>query len=216
MAIIRLILKALLYNIFAWLAYMLVVVALYFACIRGWQMNWGANASEINYVMAGDELLVEPELNATRVVEINASPAQVWPWIVQMGYQRAGFYGFDKLDNNGMPSAKRILPEFQNLAVGDSITLGGQYGPFLGVSTLEKNKSMLWIFLEGAGPWEGATWSWRLYETGANRTRLVSRLRQDYTFKTMQDVVGWSMIDAVEILLMRTTLRGIKYRVEGG
>ncbi len=208
---LRLILKALLYNAIAWLVYLLLVGGHYFLWIRDWQMHWGATAEEVGRTMAGDELLADPELNATRAIEINAPPEQIWPWIVQMGYKRAGFYGFDKLDNGGQPSAKRIIPEYQNLAVGDSIALGG---PYLGVAVLTENESLLWVFLEGAGPWEGATWSWGLYRIEGNRTRLVSRLRQKYTFTSLQAVLSWSLIDACEILMMRTTLRGIKYRVE--
>ena len=211
MAGVRLFLKALGCNVIAWLVYMLLVLFVYFVWIRDWQMNWGATPTEIYRPMAGDTLLVDPELDATRVVEVDAPPEDVWPWIVQIGYKRAGFYGFDKLDNGGEPSAKRILPEYQNLAVGDSIALGG---PFLRVVELVENESLLLVFLKGAGPWEGATWSWGLYETDEGCTRLVSRLRQAYTFDSFHEVIGWSMIDAVEILLMRTTLRGIKYRVE--
>ena len=204
-------LRAISMNIIAWILFLLVLLALYFAWLREYQMNWGATAQEVSRYMAGDELLENPELNATRAVEIEASPDQIWPWLVQMGYKRAGFYGFDKLDNGGFPSAERIIPEYQNLKVGDSIQLGG---PFMQVVEMEPHKSMLWVFLRGAGPWEGATWSWGLYKIDNERTKLVSRLRQDYTFGSVQETISWSMIDAIEILMMRTTLLGIKRRAE--
>ena len=211
MATLRMIGKALLYNALAWLGYLICVLFFYFLFVRDWQMNWGATAEEVSRPMAGDERQTDPELNATRAVEIDAPPEEVWPWIVQIGYKRAGFYGFDKLDNGGQPSAKQILPEFQNLTVGDSIATGG---PYLGVAELTENESLLWVFLPGGGPWEGATWSWGLSRVDGNHTRLVSRLRQQYTFNSLQEIVSWSLIDAVEIVMMRTTLRGIKYRVE--
>lgn len=181
---------------------------LYFAWLRGWQMNWGATTEEVSRYMAGDELLYDPALNAPRVVEIKALPEQVWPWLVQMGYKRAGLYTFGGLDNGGMPSTKSIIPEYQNLQVGDSIF------PFLKVVEMEPNASMLWVFLAGAGPWQSATWSWGLYKTKSGHTRLVSRLRQNYTFNSLQEIITWVILDPMEIFMMRTTLLGIKQRVE--
>jgi len=112
------------------------------------------------------------------------------------------------LDNGGMPSAERIIPEYQNLKVGDLIL------PSLKVTEMEPNKSMLWVFQEGAGPWQNATWSWGLYKTDSGHTRLVSRLRQHYTFSSLQEIITWGIVDPMEIFMMRTTLLGIKRRVE--
>jgi hypothetical protein len=202
-------LRALLIFVACWVIGLAVLTILYFAWLREWQMNWGATADEVSRPMAGDELLEDPELNATRVVEIKAPPEDVWPWVVQMGYKRGGFYNFDKLDNDGLPSAERILPEYQNLAVGDSIHF------IIAVAAMEPNKSMLWVFSEGS-PWAGATWSWGFYGTENGHTRLVSRLRQKYTFNTLQGIISWTLTDVTEIAMMRTCLLGIKHRVEGG
>ena len=62
---------------------------------------------EIARVMPGDEALDNPKFNATRAVTIEASPEEIWPWIVQIGYRRAGFYSYDRLDNNGIESARQ-------------------------------------------------------------------------------------------------------------
>jgi len=63
--------------------------------------------------MAGDELCPRPQPNATRAVTIAAGPDDIWPWLVQWGRNRAGFYSYDLLDNLGRPSARQILPQFQ-------------------------------------------------------------------------------------------------------
>jgi hypothetical protein len=201
-------LRALFLLIKIWIISILALLILYFGWLRGWQMTWGATAEEVSRYMAGDEMLIDPDLNATRVVEIEASPEHVWPWLIQMGYGRGGLYSFGKLDNGGIPSADRILPEFQYLEVGDLIL------PTLKVIEMEPNASMLWVFQKGAGPWENATWSWGLYPTDDGHTRLVSRLRQQYSFGSPQEVFHWVLIDPLEIFLMRTTLLGIKHRVE--
>ena len=201
-------LRALFIFLKIWIIIIIALLVLYFGCLREWQMTWGATTEEVSRYMAGDELLKNPTLNATRVVEIEALPERVWPWLVQMGYGRGGLYSFGKLDNGGIPSADRIIPEYQDLEVGEYIL------PTLMVVEMEPDKSVLWVFQEGAGSWENATWSWGLYPTDSGHTRLVSRLRQQYSFDSPQEVFTWVIIDPLEIFLMRTTLLGIKHRVE--
>ncbi len=201
-------LRALFIFFRSWIIAIIALLILYFAWLREWQMTWGATTEEVTRYMAGDELLENPELNATRAVEIKAPPEQVWPWLVQMGWKKAGLYSFGRLDNGGMPSAERIIPEYQNLKVGDSIL------PSLKVVEMEPNRSMLWVFQKRAGPWQGATWSWGLYKTDSGHTRLVARLRQHYTFDSLPETITWAIVDPMEIFMMRTTLLGIKRRVE--
>lgn len=218
MLVLRRVAIALALNVLSWLLYGLIVIGLYFAFIRDLQMNWGATDNDINRAMMGDELLQMPEMNATRAIEINARTEEIWPWLVQIGYNRGGFYGFDNLDNGGHRSSDSILPQFQDLQVGDSIP-GGEYKGrtfyILEVVEVDPGREMAWVFLKGT-PWGGATWSWRLYRVDDERSRLVSRLRQKYSLDSFQGVVSWSMIDAIEILMMRTTLRGVKQRAERG
>ena len=202
-------LRALFIFFRTWIIAIIALLILYFAWLRELQMTWGATAEEEGRYMAGDELLEDPELDATRAVEIEAPPEQVWPWLVQMGWKKAGLYSFGRLDNGGMPSAERIVPEYQNLKVGDSIL------PSLKVVEMEPNRSMLWVFQERAGPWKNATRSWGLYETDDGHTRLVSRLRQEYSFDSFRDTFSWILLDPMEICMTRMTLLGIKRRVEG-
>jgi hypothetical protein len=201
-------LRALFIFLRSWIIAIIALLILYFAWLREWQMTWGATTEEVGRYMAGDELLEHPALNATRAVEIEAPPEQVWPWLVQMGWKKAGLYSFGRLDNGGMPSAERIIPEYQNLKVGDSIL------PSLKVVEMEPNRYMLWVFQERAGPWQNATWSWGLYKTDSGHTRLVARLRHQYTFDSLREIITWAVVDPMEIFMMRTTLLGIKRRAE--
>jgi hypothetical protein len=86
---------------------------------RLWR-RWGIDAAEAGAPMPGDDLVADAEAVDTRGIDIAAPPAEVWPWLVQMGYARAGWYSYDQLDMNH-PSADRILPEFQALEVGDRL-----------------------------------------------------------------------------------------------
>jgi hypothetical protein len=203
--VLRKIIVLLKYAVMSLAIFLVSFILLYFAWLREWQMNWGATDEEVIRYMAGDELIEDPSFNATRAVEINATPEEIWPWIVQMGYKRAGFYSYDNLDNAGIPSAERIIPELQNVKVGDTLV-------FLEVVVMEPNRSMLWVFT--GGPWRGATWSWGLYEADDGRTRLISRLRQKFTVDSFGAVIGRALIDIFEILPMRKCLLGIKSRAE--
>jgi hypothetical protein len=189
------------------LGVILLVLALFFIAVyRPWQLNWGALEEEIVRGMAGDELVRAPTFNATRAVTIEGSPEDIWPWIVQIGYRRAGFYSHDRLDNDGIPSADRILLEFQDLSVGDTIPLSRSAGAE--VRVLQPNEFMLLVVADH-GDEEGLwTWAWGLYELGGERTRLVTRLRVRESFRTTL------MLDAFEIIMMRKCLLGIKRRVE--
>ncbi len=185
----------------------LALALFFFLVYRPWQLNWGATEEEIVRSMAGDELVLGPTFNATRAVTIEARPEDIWPWLVQIGYRRAGFYSYDRLDNDGIPSADRILPEYKDLSVGDTIPLSRSGGAE--VRVLEPNESLLLVVAEGGDEGNVWTWAWGLYELDPNRTRLVTRLRIRG---------GWALtlaLDAFEIVMMRKCLLGIKERAEG-
>jgi hypothetical protein len=85
---------------------------------------WGATAEEINSSVVGDDLCSTATLVATRSITIGAPPQDVFPWIRQMGFGRAGWYSYDWLDNLGRKSATTIHDEWQSVAAGDKIPSG--------------------------------------------------------------------------------------------
>jgi hypothetical protein len=89
-----------------------------YVAARGQWRQWGIDPEEANQALPGDDLVPGAEAVDTRGINIAAAPAVVWPWLVQMGYGRAGWYSYDQLDMN-QPSADRILAEHQSLSVGD-------------------------------------------------------------------------------------------------
>jgi len=93
--------------------------ALAFA-VRPWWRSWGFDPTDAALAFAGDELVPDATVVETRGVEIDAPPDAVWPWLIQMGYNRAGWYSYDLIDMKGA-SVDRIMPELQHLAVDDLV-----------------------------------------------------------------------------------------------
>jgi hypothetical protein len=179
------------------------LVLSYVIAYRPWALTWGATDAEVGQAMPGDAIVPHPFFNATRAVTIRARPEDVWPWLVQMGYRRAGFYSYDRLDNDGIPSAERILPEYQQLRRGDLIPLSRSAS--VRVHSIEPCQSMVWVFESDPI----ATWVWGLQRLGPRETRLVSRLRVDE-----MGLVSRFIADTFEIVMMRKCLLGIKHRAE--
>ena len=151
-----------------------ILVALYWFAVRRWFGRWGATPADLTRVMAGDAMIVNPTQSATHAVTVDARTDDIWPWLVQMGYQRGGLYSYDWLDRLfgflDRPSANRILPEFQHLAVGDKIQLGPRQE--LTVSALEPSRALVLSYNAHGIEW---VWQFGLYPLDDNRTRLVSR-----------------------------------------
>jgi len=184
---------------------LLVAGSLFQFGYRPWQRSWGATREEVARPMPGDDFVRAPTWTATRAVAIKAEPEQVWPWLVQQGYRRAGFYSWDRLDNAGVPSARRILPEYQGLQQGDLLPVSAQVD--LRVRSLEAPRAL--VLGSEAGADVRWSWAWGLYPDGAGGTRLVSRLRLEG--------VGWTtrlLLDAGELIMMRKHLLGIRERAE--
>ena len=190
----------------------LTFAALYWFPIRRWMNRWGATPSDLARVMAGDSLLPDWTYSGTTAVTINATPEHIWPWLVQIGYQRGGLYSYDWLDRFfgylDRPSATRILPEFQHLAVGDAIPLGR--GPSWPVAIVEPNRALV-LDMRNLG---GLDWVWQfgLYPVDKSRTRLVSRSR-------VRARVAWARllthgIEPAGFLMTRRMLLGLKERAE--
>lgn len=98
-----------------------LAIGAYFVALRPRLLRWGATDAEVAQPYPGADLIPGGTRSATMAVTIDAPPARVWPWLVQMGYGRGGWYSWDRLDNFGHPSANELHPEWQTLAVGDRL-----------------------------------------------------------------------------------------------
>jgi hypothetical protein len=90
---------------------------------RRWHLTWHATDAEVAAPMPGDEQLHRPAYRSTRAITIDAPPERVWPWLVQVGCLRGGFYSNDLLDNLGRPSRRTLVPELQHLETGQLVPM---------------------------------------------------------------------------------------------
>jgi hypothetical protein len=186
----------------------ILLAGIYLLWFRPWQLRWGARDEEIVREMPGDTIVKQATFDATRGVSVKATPEEIYPWIVQMGVSRAGWYSYDILDNLGRRSAEEILPEFQKIAVGDVIPMSpdGKQGMF--VKDFVVNEWVLWGDHKG-----DSTWVWGMYPEEDGSTRLITRVRVQYRIFSW-DVFFNLLIEFADIWMMRKCMRGIKWRAE--
>jgi len=181
------------------------VVVLYLWVLKPWHMQWGAIAEEAQRPMPGDDLIPGAG-QTTRAITIHAAPEEVWPWLVQLGYGKAGWYSYDWIDNDFQPSADRILPQHQDLQPGDKILMMPDMG-FV-VNQIDEPRSIVSVLEDGS-----TSWCLGLYPTNDTATRLVSRWRPKFEmtpatfFLTMLSEPG-------TFIMEQKMLRSIRNRVE--
>jgi hypothetical protein len=177
---------------------------------RRWYLHYGATGEEVSRVLPGDDLLPDAEVVSTRAMTIEAAPATVWPWLVQMGSGRAGVYSYDCIENLfglDMHSASDILPSLQHLAVGDVLPLGPN-GPGMRVEILDPGRTLAFRSTDGA-------WVWIFHlETRWLGTRLISRNRIAAAGSWPRRLVGRVVMEPGSLVMERKMLRGIKERAE--
>ena len=191
-----------------------------------WHQRWGASEEEAGSPLPGDDLVAEPATQATRAITVRAPADQVWPWVVQLGADRGGFYSYDWLENLfglGIHSADRIHPDWQRRAVGDLVYAdaagtGGWYvvqvvpGEVLVLKLANvaaghparRDEQLRWEFL----------WTFATRDQGDGTTRLLVRERTG--FGSVATRVLMSPLGLVSFVMTQKTMRGIKARAEAG
>jgi hypothetical protein len=181
-----------------------LMLSAYVRWIRPWHARWGATDQEVVRVMPGDDI-VPDAASTTRAISVSCSPEEVWPWLVQIGYGRAGWYSYDWIDNDGKPSAHHMIPELQHPRVGDRIEMLPGFGPEF--VELETNH----YFVAGDG--EGGSWCLAIYPDRAG-SRLVSRWRQAWKTGGVAAKFFILLADPGAFIMEQKMLRGIKKRAE--
>ncbi len=189
----------------------------------------GATDAEAAAGMPGDNLVKQPKLGYTRAITIEAPPAQLWPWLAQIGQGRGGLYSYDGLENLvgcDIHSADNVLAEHQDLNEGDIIRSGPDKFPCWMVMDIKAPRHLV---LLGAGTpaqiavpdvvdeipakdYAASTWQWQLLpRADETQTRLV--VRQRLTFSPGQRLI-WRLVEPVNFAMEHKMLEGLKARAE--
>jgi hypothetical protein len=187
-------------GIVASLAIAGVVIGTYVSVIGPWQRRWGATDREVARPMPGDERLRPDAPSTIRAITIEATPEAVFPWLLQIGYGRGGWYSYDWIDNDGKPSVERIDPALQRLTVGDRIEMVPGFGPI--VVEIEPDHHIV-----AAG--ETDSWCLQVEATPDGRSRLISRWRQDWP-RSLAAIVWVALADPGAFIMERRMLRRIR------
>lgn len=202
-------------------------VAVYTFVVRPWHMRWGTAPREVDRALPGDDVVPAPKFRATHAVTINASAAEVWPWIVQIGQGRGGFYSYDWIENAmglGIHSANTINPEWQNLQAGDEVLLAEDVG--MPVVSVEQDRALVLggkmdmpaEAQEAMGTEDNyfsGSWSFVLEPVAPDVTRLIERFQLDYPSTPLNTVFYRVLLEPVSFIMERKMLLGIKERAEG-
>ena len=178
---------------------------------RRWHLRWGATPAEAATTLPGDTLLPRAQYKTTGAITIGAPPDAVWPWLVQVGCGRAGFYSNDLLDNLGRRSATAIVASLQQLEPGQWVPMSPGSPTdrtAFKVDSFEPGKWLLWTKSD-------STWAWHLTATGDGGTRLVTRIHAVYDWRNPpMALLGVLLMEFGDFAMLRRMLRGIKARAE--
>jgi hypothetical protein len=165
--------------------------------------------------LPGDALIPEPADTLTHAITIGCGPSAIWPWLIQMGAGRAGWYSYDLLDNGRRPSASRLVPELQDLAIGRVFpALPGVIDGFV-VLAFGTGRWLLLGFPDRKGTLQ-VTWAFLLDEQPDGSTRLIVRVRAapGYRFPGLPSWMAKPAIALVHFVMQRKQLLGIAQRAE--
>lgn len=188
------------------------LAVLLIAALMPWMDRWGATNAEIVTSFTGDELVPSPRITYTRAITIQASPEQIYPWIVQLGAEKGGMYSYSWFETNilrcELINADRIHEEWQNLKVGDPMKMcpGTSGPPPYTIAIIEPNHAIV-MGHKDQGEWV-EVWQFLLVPQEDGTTRLVIRSRN-----AAQGVL-WDVIRPGEFIMMHGMMLGIKERAE--
>jgi hypothetical protein len=207
-----------------------VLAALLFAylyIIRPWALHWGATHLDRIAALPGDALSPYALAVVTHAVNIDAPAEAVWRWLVQLGQDRGGFYSYFFLENLvgcNMRNTSRIVPEWQQRAIGDTVWFGSpkRFGgrARMIAALVEPMHSLVlatpadWELIRTGKEGLDTTWAFALQRKGMNTTRLIARLRYAANLTLWQRVVNFLFWEPVHFLMERKMLLTIKKLAE--
>lgn len=184
----------------------------YWLMMRPWHLGWGATPEEVHATLPGDDLVPEPTEQATHAITIHAPASAVWPWLVQIGQDKGGFYSYTWLENLvgcQMHNADHLVPEFQHIQVGDEVWLHPDAPP-LPVLIVEPERTLVLGNNTGAP----GVWGFHLKALDENTTRLIARGRGGGSGGWWSQIGHYALLEPAHFIMERKMLLHIKHLAE--
>lgn len=188
---------------------LLLVLILGYLGMNPWLLRWGATDEEATRGMPGDL----DRIGWTRAITVDATPEQIWPWLVQWGQGRGGWYSYDWLENIfgfDIHTAQRILPEYQDLAIGDPICMARGFCTSH-VTVIESNQWLSWQTDDESG---NPVWTFTLglFPVNQSQTRLV--VRESFRSDAVPSAAVF-LLEIPDVVMEQKALHTVKARTEG-
>jgi hypothetical protein len=185
----------------------------------------GATQEEVEERSPGENIIPGAKLDSTMAVTLDAPPADVWPWLVQMGYDRAGWYSWDFLDHFGIPSARTLHPEWQALSIGDRLPSAPDGEHWFEVAALEPERFLaLRASMSGLRQYDSGAprpskftdslWEFQLNELPGRRTRLIVRVRSETRPRHFPAVMGFFFWEPAHFIMQMRQFGNLQRRVQ--
>lgn len=205
-----------------------VASSTYLFLIRPWHHRWGTTRDEVTRPLPGDEIITDPKYATTHAITIHAPTSEVWPWLVQMGQGRGGFYSYDWLENVfslDIHNASVIDPQWQDLKRGDMVSLAPDGMMPMTVMVVQPERALVLANgnLESGGlvqPGDymrgeiAGSWAFVIYPLDEVTTRLIIRWRSDWRPSPLATLVNAVVLEPAQFIMERRMLLGIRERAE--
>lgn len=200
--------------------------AVYTLVVRPRMLRWGATQEEFDRPFPDAGIVPGGTRGATMATTIDAPPREVWPWLVQMGIDRGGWYSFDRLDAFGRRSTHEIHPEWQDIKVGDRLVSAPNGSEWWEVAAVEPERFLALrasVDLRGRpfDPHRGrprwftdSTWSFLLEELPEGRTRLIVSGSWAFRPHWMQPILSFFVLEPSHWIMQTRQFHNLRERVE--
>jgi hypothetical protein len=187
---------------------LLLILMLGYLAVNPWLLRWDATNEEATRAMPGDL----DHIGWTRGMTINATPEEIWPWLMQWGQGRGGWYSYDWLENLfgfDIHTADRILPEYQDLQIGDPICMARGFCTSH-VTVLEPNQWLSWQAKdESSNPvW---TFTFGIFPLDASHTRLI--IRESFRSDAVPPAAVF-ILEIPDVVMEQKALHTVRNRAE--
>lgn len=209
-------------------AFAVLAAGAYAALVRPRLLRWGATQEEVSASYPGDNLIRRATAQSTMAVSLPAPPEEVWPWLVQMGCRRAGWYSWDLLDNGGRRSADEVVSKWQDLAVGTRVPAVPSGAFYFLVEILDPARTLVLrsdLELPSGRPFDprgpmpdaytDGIWAFHLRPLHDGGTRLIVRTRGRGRPAMTDRLMGRLFGEPAHFIMQHRQFRNLRRRVRG-